>query len=300
MLNTFPTPTTNTSVNGYKKKEVKAMIFSLITNYMYFRSPGTSPDRKLGFYENGADSIEVRIEAKTEGKWQEIGVLQEKDVWLEGESITERMQRFIESRRLGTSMQFKPDIQFSDINLERKKDLLCRCHDGAYGLMIQNDIGKDPRFEAISRIAFFIPTQQLAEFVIDPSSISSYYYTHGIRDPMNRKLDFCQQDDQSIVVGVSARLETGCESVCVIPEDQIYVEAESTTEKVKRCAEDKRLGKSISFLPDIKFSELNLEKKKGLISQLQPEGPYRIAITNIFPEGSRFEQVERIRFYNPY
>lgn len=139
---------------------------------------------------------------------------------------------------------------------------------------------------------------------MDPVFIGYYLYTDGIRHSMNRKLDFYQINDQKIEARLNIRFEDGWKQVRVIPEERICVQAESTTQKAKRFAEDRQLGKPIFTLLDTNFSDpkLSIEEKKYFIHQLQPEGPYRIGISNVFPEEGGFgdEDIEEIRFYNPH
>jgi hypothetical protein len=258
--------------------------------------------------------IEVSVRRKSNGEWQKIAVLQEEDIFVETESIDTTLARFVASRESGIPMEFNTGKRFSELVLEEKRKLICQLRPlGLYRLVVCSGIGKDPRFEAVHRISFCILTEKAAlpvkepttvsvkEPTMDPVFIGYYLYAHGFCDSMNRKLEFYEINDQAIEVRLNVRVEHEWkEHVQIISEDNICAEAESMTQKIEKCLEAGRLGQEAEFLPRKGFPALTFEEKKHLIRQLEPEGPYRIEVTNIFSPVAEHEHVEKIRFYNPH
>ncbi|MFI5343528.1 MAG: hypothetical protein ACHQUC_04835 [Chlamydiales bacterium] len=271
---------------------------------------GCAPDRKISFYENDSRLIEAHVEGKINGTWENIAILSEDRILLEGEPLASRMKRYTESIALGVRMEFKPDKSFAELDLEKKKEVIQRLTPhGQYSFQIFFAFGTNPKFEIIRRIGFFDDSADkltdsvdkliVKEVYIDVSFIGYYIYPRNDHRCFDGKLDFYEVGSGKIEARINTKVKTGWNRIGAVSEENICVEAESGKEKTKRLAEDRQLGKSLRFLPSIKFSDLDIAKKKSLILQLHPEGPYHIWISYPSGEGVKYADISQIHFYNP-
>lgn len=122
-------------------------------------------------------------------------------------------------------------------------------------------------------------------------SFIGYYIYHIGSNKFRGKLEFYEAGGEKIEARINVREGDNWKQVGIVPEEKIYLEGESLSNKIKRFAEERGLGKQPESLPDIEFSDLSLEEKKGLIGRIHPEGPYQLNVTHI-----TLSEVNRILF----
>ncbi len=130
--------------------------------------------------------------------------------------------------------------------------------------------------------------------------LAVYNYTYGAGSRPNRRIDFLREDLKNggtIYARVIARVPEGEREISKIIGSEINVEMMTNTEKVKVLM-DQRSGIPTKRTPDKKLSELSIIKQNEILSGLEPDGYWRIEITNGFGRDPKFEYVERLNLFN--
>lgn len=133
------------------------------------------------------------------------------------------------------------------------------------------------------------------------ATLGQYYYTYGAGSRPNRRILFQRTEGcgpGTIHAVISARFEGRWEEISRLAGALINVELANTSEKA-RALEEQSVGHPYSLRPDEKLSKLGDDTQEAILSCLEPEGSWRIGITNGFGEDPRFERVTDLNVYNP-
>lgn len=132
----------------------------MIGKYEYVYGAGSTPNRKIEFYENRG-IISAKLQGKIQGKWEDMlcANLDEKHIIKEGASTTDKVRIMLESRKNNKSPTYPSDKTFCDLQLDEKKYLISKLEpEGEWKIEISNTIGADSRFEEIKSLRFFNPS----------------------------------------------------------------------------------------------------------------------------------------------
>ena len=128
--------------------------------------------------------------------------------------------------------------------------------------------------------------------------IRTYQYTYGAGSSPNRELVFCK--DRGRVIGlIRGKVNNSWEKIGEILESNMTLETASTTEKMRIMMAARDCFATPMYPQDQQFDQIAFDKKVDVITKLQPDGPYRITITNNIGTNPRFEMVERLTFFDP-
>ncbi|NGX53045.1 MAG: hypothetical protein KR126chlam5_01352 [Candidatus Anoxychlamydiales bacterium] len=148
------------------------------------------------------------------------------------------------------------------------------------------------------------------------TKLGQYYYSRGLSNSPDRKLEFYRSsnDPKTFFVKVYAR-----ENIAKsdrkwveferVSSDKITVEMISTSEKIKDLqtrridpehAFNAEHSDSFGYQNDKKMSELSVDIQNKIIAKLEPEGSWRIEITNESNTdiGATYEKVDSLNFLN--
>lgn len=132
--------------------------------------------------------------------------------------------------------------------------------------------------------------------------IQTYSYFYGAGTKPNREIQFFRGDSgkpESIYAVVKGLRNGVWNDISKLDQSQIDFEMMSTSDKIKGLFEARKQGTSFEFLRNKYFFELPTEEQDRVLHLLDPEGPYRIEITNGYGEDPRFEKVVKLTIFNP-
>ncbi|NGX30976.1 MAG: hypothetical protein K940chlam8_00335 [Chlamydiae bacterium] len=133
------------------------------------------------------------------------------------------------------------------------------------------------------------------------TSIGEYYYMYGSGSSPNRRIQFFKETEhapETVFAVVDAKVTGNWQKICEVAGRLINVEISSTSEKI--CAiKAERAGHPYTLKPDKKLSEIVDDFQKAILTSLEPEGNWRIGITNDIGNDPRFEKVAQLNIFNP-
>lgn len=128
-------------------------------------------------------------------------------------------------------------------------------------------------------------------------SITTYYYTYGAGTKPNRKIEFIRKDG-----GITAKIEAlrlgEWKLISTLSGSEIHVEMMSTSDKVRGLIAERMGSCKLEWL-NKKLSELDKSVQDNILQMLEPDGPYRIEITNGFGSDFTCEKIIHLGIFNP-
>ncbi|NGX42841.1 MAG: hypothetical protein K940chlam7_01129 [Chlamydiae bacterium] len=133
--------------------------------------------------------------------------------------------------------------------------------------------------------------------------IGESQYTYGAGNPNNRQVIFARTEEgtNKIIVAVRARTPGGWKEISRLNGDQINVEMMSRSDKVRVLLEERGEGGGghPSRIPDKKLSKLDSSQQEAILKALEPDGKWRVEITNNYDADSKFEKIVQLTLFNP-
>ncbi len=131
--------------------------------------------------------------------------------------------------------------------------------------------------------------------------IGRWFYSHGhVEAHPNRKLEFFRQKHTHNVIGnafvydQSTRGWTPNGNVV-----DIQYEPLPTTQKMERMMAARQANQRYQLPFPVPISNLHRKEIDQVFRSLEPDGPYRLAITNGIGNNTKYENVEKITIFNP-
>jgi len=128
--------------------------------------------------------------------------------------------------------------------------------------------------------------------------VSTYQYTYGAGNAPNRRIEF-HQDGKKVWGIVQGQAYGVWKNIGKIDECNMTLEEASTTQKVQIMMDARKKFESPNYPPDKRFDELDYDRRIQVIKNLEPNGPYRITISNNIGSNPYFESVEELTFFDP-
>ncbi len=146
--------------------------------------------------------------------------------------------------------------------------------------------------------------------------LGQYYYSRGLSNSPDRKLEFYRpsNDPKDFYAKVYAyenitKPDRKWAEFWSVPGDSITVDMISTSQKIKdlqtrrndpNYAYNAEHSDSFGYQNDKKMSELSVDIQNKIIAKLEPEGSWRIEITNESNTdiGATYEKVDILNFLN--
>lgn len=128
--------------------------------------------------------------------------------------------------------------------------------------------------------------------------IGEYRYTYGAGNSPNRSIKFYEENKQ-VKARVFAKLGNRMELISELGPNQMVLEGASTTRKMQIMMDARQALKAAEYPPDQAFSAIKYERCWDVIQKLDPDGPYRITIITEIGTNPRFEEVEKLIFFDP-
>ncbi len=131
-------------------------------------------------------------------------------------------------------------------------------------------------------------------------NVAEYRYFYGAGSEPNRKIEFQQEEGnpQTIQAKIFAFDRGNWKEISSLSGDKINAEMMSTSEKVKGLKEERK-GIFSPRTPDKKLSELPITEQERILRNLEPQGSWRIEISNGIGKDPYFEKVIQLNLYNP-
>ncbi len=128
-------------------------------------------------------------------------------------------------------------------------------------------------------------------------------YTYGSGSVPNREIRFSRtvaHDPKTIHAKVYAHSNSKEKPVKIseLAGHLINVQMANTSEKAK-AFQARRIGHPYSLHSDRKLSEMEDDVQKAILKFLEPDGNWRIEITNDIGRDPRFEQIVDLNIFNP-
>ncbi len=110
--------------------------------------------------------------------------------------------------------------------------------------------------------------------------LGKWTYLHGAGCAHNRKIEFYNVDNQRIEVLYFSKKVGKWNQVCVLQETDMCVEQYTTQQKIDIIKKAKLNNEPIDLGSDKDFTDISIKDKLDIIRNLEPQGPYKICITN--------------------
>lgn len=128
--------------------------------------------------------------------------------------------------------------------------------------------------------------------------IGKYEYVYGAGNTPNRAIEFFG-NGQGVYGTVFAKVKGSWQKIGDVAETNMTKEGASTTEKMRLMMQAREEFKSPEYPPEKSFDKISYQEKVEVIKSLEPEGKYRITITNNIGLNPFFETVENLTFFDP-
>ncbi len=133
-------------------------------------------------------------------------------------------------------------------------------------------------------------------------SLATYTYSYGAGIAHDRKIDFyrdTRDNPQSFHAVIYARRNAEWIKSSDVKGEFISVDMKSTSEKVRDFFEERELETTRDPIVEKTVTALSTEQQDALLKALQPEGSWKVLVTNDIGEDPRFEKVVSLCLYNP-
>lgn len=133
-------------------------------------------------------------------------------------------------------------------------------------------------------------------------AIGQYYYTYGAGAHPNRKLEFFRETSTRNVKAkayVYDQATRGWTRNGTVAGADIKYESLSTTAKMQQMMEARQANLPYQLPYPVPISSLHKKQIDQVFQSLEPDGPYRLEITNGFSNNPKYEKVEKINIFNP-
>ncbi len=132
--------------------------------------------------------------------------------------------------------------------------------------------------------------------------LGAYYYTYGAGVQPNRKIEFLNPaGGKNISIQVSAYDDKAraWKIIYRLPNPNITFEELSTTEKVEKMMAARNSNSKFTLPYPIPVDQIPPKKLKNIFNNLEPNGPYRLAIRNDIGSDPTYEIIDKINIFNP-
>lgn len=102
-------------------------------------------------------------------------------------------------------------------------------------------------------------------------------------------VSFFENSDHSVVAHVQGKINGEWKKITVVPEDKILVAGQKLSSSIQKYNQSIDLEKRMEVIPDRKFTELSLEHKLELTTQLHPIGQYDLVVCYTYGDNPEFE-----------
>lgn len=134
-----------------------------VGQYCYYYGPGSEPNRRIVFYENGSDpqkSVTASVFAVVPGGFREISALSADKMTVDMLSTSKKMEALIKARAgIATSIAEPQEKPLASLPTQDQETIIRGLQPkGTWRIELTNGFGSVPRFEKIESIHFYDPS----------------------------------------------------------------------------------------------------------------------------------------------